>query len=64
MSKQRSANFSLASSWLPSLSLYGKYWMNIDIRCWPGGATLGSTDEGIVHSRIGSAEGRPYLASS
>src|SRR4051812_45288544 len=64
MSKQRSANFSRQSSHVPSLSLYGAYWMNIDMRCLPGGATEESTAEGSVHSSTGSREGRPYLASS
>src|SRR5260370_41906420 len=63
-SKQRSAKLSFNSSQLLSRSLYGAYWMNIDIRCLPGGATVGSTADGMVHSRIGWAEGRPYLASS
>src|SRR5207245_1310985 len=64
MSKQRSANLSFSVSQVPSLSLYGAYWMNIDIKCLPGGATVGSTTDGSVHSRIGSFDGRPYLASS
>ena len=38
-------------------SSYGAYCTNIDIRWRPGGATVGSTAEGIVHSSTGSAEG-------
>ena len=38
--------------------------MNIDIKCLPGGATVASTDDGIVHSRMGSFDGQPYLASN
>src|SRR5437773_10977695 len=63
-SKQRSAKLSRKSSQLAPWSLYGAYWMNIDIKCLPGGATDGSTAEGMVHSRIGFSDGRPYLASS
>src|ERR1700733_12022811 len=64
-SKQRSANaLRAASSHGPSASSYGAYWQNIDMRCFPGGATVGSTADGIVHSTIGLAENRPYLASS
>src|SRR5438552_3529650 len=60
-SKQRSANGSRCSSQLVPRKEYGAYWMNIDIKCWPGGATVESTTEGRVHSRIGWVEGRPYL---
>jgi hypothetical protein len=63
-SKQRSANASRRSSQDPSRSSYGAYCTNIDIRWRPGGATVSSTAEGIVRSSTGSAEGRPYLASS
>jgi len=35
--------------------------MNMDIKVFPGGATVWSTTEGIVHSRIGWLEGLPYL---
>src|SRR3954469_13799807 len=65
ISKQRSAKlFFVASSHVPVFSLYGAYCTNIDIRCLPGGATVGSSDDGIVHSTIGSRDGMPYLASS
>ena len=41
-SKQLSANaFLAASSQRPPRSAYGAYWQNIDIRCFPGGATVG-----------------------
>src|ERR1700730_1358766 len=64
-SKQRSAkSLRAASSHVPSRSEYGAYWQNIDMRCLPGGATVGSTDDGIVHSTTGSRDGRPYFASS
>src|SRR5579863_4234073 len=63
--KHRSANSPrLASFHSPSLSAYGAYWQNIDMRCWPGGATLESTDDGIVHSTIGFVDIAPYFASS
>ena len=32
----------------------GAYCTNIDIRCLPGGTTVGSTALGMVHSRIGA----------
>src|SRR5450755_164374 len=64
-SKQRFANSSRRASFhSPSLSVYGAYWQNIDMRCCPGGATVGSTDDGIVHSTIGFVDMAPYLASS
>ena len=34
--------------------------MNIDIKCLPGGATDGSTTDGMVHSKMGFCEGQPY----
>src|SRR2546422_7948357 len=61
MSKQRSANASFTWSQPPSRSWYGAYCTKNDITCLPGGATVESTTDGIVHSRIGLAEGRPYL---
>src|SRR6476619_7190273 len=65
ISKQRSANlFLVSSSQVPLLSLYGAYCTNIDMRCLPGGATVESSADGIVHSTIGSRDGRPYFASS
>src|ERR1700730_3990067 len=64
MLKQRSANSFLAASFHPPLRSYGPYWQNIDMRCRPGGATVGSTDDGIVHSTIGSVDIAPYFASS
>ena len=64
-SKQLSANaLRAASSHVPPRSAYGAYWQNIDIRCFPGGATVASMADGIVHSTIGSCDGRPYFASS
>ena len=53
--------FFVASSQVPRLSLYGAYWMNIDIRCLPGGATVGSTDDGMVHSSTGFFDGTAVL---
>src|ERR671923_1738376 len=50
-SKQRSANASPRSSQEPSRSSYGAYWTNIDIRCLPGGATVGSTVEPRLRPR-------------
>src|SRR2546430_16623533 len=64
MSKQRSANRSLVSSQPPLLSWYGAYCTKNDMTCLPAGVTVVSTTEGMVHSRIGAAEGRPDLASS
>ena len=64
-SKQRSAYFSRSSaSESPGASLYGKYWVNMDITYLPGGASVWSSAEGIVASMIGACDGRPYLASS
>src|ERR1700677_1502710 len=64
-SKQRSA-YSLRSASVhgPCARRYGAYWVNIDIRCLPGGATVESSDDGIVHSTTGSREKPPYFASS
>src|SRR5437667_12259522 len=58
MSKQRSANASFTWSQPPFRSWYGAYCTKNDITCLPGGATVESTTDGIVHSRIGLAEGR------
>ena len=63
-SKQRSAKVSRSASQHPSRSAYGAYCTNSDARCSPGGATVGSTTEGIVSSMTGAVEGRPYFASS
>src|SRR5438552_8734803 len=64
MSKQRSANWSFTASQVVSRIRYGTYATKNDMTCLPDGATVVSTTDGIVHTRIGSAEGRPYLAST
>src|SRR5688572_13055425 len=64
ISKHRSANFSFTSSHVAPRRWVGAYCTNIDIKYLPRGVTVGSTVEGMVHSRIGDSEGRPYFASS
>ena len=48
-SMQRSANFSLMSSQLPSASLYGAYCTNMLRRCLPGGAIVSIDARGHRH---------------
>ena len=43
---------------------YGAYCTNIEATYFPGGASVSSTDDGIVSSTTGSREGFPYFASS
>ena len=62
--KHRSAKASPIRSQPGPRSVYGAYCTKMDIRCRPGGATVGSTTEGIVHSSTGRSDGRPYFASS
>ena len=58
MAKHRSAKSSLtACVHGPSFSLYGAYCTNIDIRCFPDGAMVESSDEGRQHSTTGSFDG-------
>src|SRR5437867_3084601 len=64
ISKQRSAYFSFSTSQSPSRRFVGAYWVKMDIRCLPGGATVGSTTEGMVHSSMGDFDHWPYFASS
>src|SRR5215471_91974 len=64
MSKHRSAYASFASSSEPSRTRYGKYWVNMDITCRPGGATVASTTDGMMASMTGLREGRSYFTSS
>jgi len=64
IAKHRSANSLRLASFHPPLRSYGAYWQNIDMRCLPSGATLGSTADGIVHSTIGLVDIAPYFASS
>ena len=47
-----------------SRSLSGAYCTNIDRMCFPGGAIESSTLVGMVHSRMGACDGRPYFESS
>src|SRR5918998_5254175 len=64
-SKQRSAYFSFSScNDNPGASLYGKYCVNIDITCLPGGARVSSSTDGIVASMMGYSDGQPYFALS
>ncbi len=51
-------------SQVPSLSLYGAYWTKMDITCFPGGASEGSINVGIMTSMYGLLEKSPYFASS
>src|SRR2546429_8039157 len=64
MSKQRSANRSFAWSQPPFLSWYGAYCTKNDMTCLPAGATVVSPPDGVVHSRVGAAEGGAGLAAS
>jgi hypothetical protein len=51
-------------SQVPSASRYGAYCTNSETICLPGGASAGSYAVGMPTSIIGSAEVRPYFASS
>src|SRR5437773_9823504 len=45
-------------------NVYGAYWMKHDMMCFPGGARVGSTVDGMHMSMNGRWEKSPYFASS
>ena len=59
-----SANASRRSGHLPLRNVYGAYWMKHDMMCFPGGARVGSTVDGMHMSMNGRWEKSPYFASS
>src|SRR6185437_5589305 len=48
----------------PGFSLYGAYCTKHDMTCFPGGATVGSSSDGMTISMYGWRENVPYFASS
>src|SRR3990170_4946263 len=49
------------SGQVPLRRVYGAYWTNMDMICFPGGATLGSRVEGMQTSMKGRREKSPHV---